>query len=88
MFTRTHSYSHNRSGVLRLNTSPTPLQVTADKCTFSSKIGACVVVDTTESSLVLRGSVVSHGFGAGAVVLAGARMHGINATLSENLVSG
>ena len=62
--------------------------MTADKCKFSCKVGACVAVTAPASSLVLRGGVVTQGFGAGVIVEGGARVHGINVTASENKTAG
>ena len=70
--------------------------MTSDKCTFSSKVGACVGVVNASSSLVLRGGVVSQGGGAGEIasrgagvlVADGARAHGIKVLVSENKCAG
>ena len=43
---------------------PTPRQVTADNCAFTSRTRASVAVRDPGSSLVLRGGTVSHGFDA------------------------
>ena len=47
----------------RRRTSPElhthPEQVTADKCKFSSKVGACVAATNPTSSLVLRAGKVN-----------------------------
>ncbi|KAJ1495847.1 pectin lyase fold/virulence factor [Baffinella frigidus] len=62
--------------------------VTADKCTFTSKGGACVSVTNSGSSLVLRGGGASQGVAAGVIVSNSARVHAIKATVSDNEAAG